>query len=132
MTEARIAELRALAEKASAGPWTHHEGDECQYLMAARTSQTLAWVEDRSQDSHPTQYRDDAAFIAAARTALPEALDAIDGLQYTADQRLADMQTAERKLDVAQDAIERVRALCTIPMMVSHDDILAALDGKSA
>jgi hypothetical protein len=103
MTPERIAELRALAESAVPGPWR-------------ATQYATVWsegAETRVADTVGSSHGD-ARFIAAARTALPEALD----------------------------AIERVRALLTRAYTAEdcngHEDevvdaaeLLAALEGKS-
>jgi hypothetical protein len=84
MTPARIAELRALCEAATAGPW--------------RVSMTGYSVKSNDDDA-PTiaiphgvsvltskqidRWLANAEFIAAARTALPDALDEIERLRAT-------------------------------------------------
>jgi hypothetical protein len=98
MTPERIAELRALAEQATPGPWQaiHGEGDKQGWISAPDATVCDMWTPNATAD-----------FIAAARTALPEALD----------------------------AIERVRALQVKwadwddPTLAS--ELLAALEGKS-
>jgi hypothetical protein len=98
MDASRIAELRALAEKATPGPWIVIDDAGLGHGPADAVN-AFDW------DAVDTP---DAAFIAAARTALPEALD----------------------------AIERVRALCAewYPLVGAGRNaaigILAALEGK--
>jgi len=76
MTPDRIAELRALAEAATPGPWM------------ARSMMNVVTVDPVDGISHydiaecewgpNMQKQANAGYIAAARTALPEALDAIE------------------------------------------------------
>lgn len=87
MTTERIAELRALAEAATPGPWEIIKFDGpmseetiCRTKDAAPYEQ-MVWREGSDYDDygqHPSD--EDAAFIAAARTALPEALNEIERL----------------------------------------------------
>lgn len=67
MTPERIAELRALAEKATPGPWKFSGAD----------ARTQGWVSS-DNDTICDLWSPNGEFIAAARTALPEALDAIE------------------------------------------------------
>jgi len=79
MTPERIAELRALTEKATPGPWTLSGKPHPPLGGEEWTCEPGVWREGSDYDdygSHPDE--DDAAFIVAARTALPEALDAIE------------------------------------------------------
>lgn len=78
MTPERIAELRALAEAATPGPWLpdmnrrpHGVGND----YATLVTQGDALVCDTWNQPFSNA---DGRFIAAARTALPEALDAIE------------------------------------------------------
>ncbi len=72
MTPERIAELRALAEQATPGPWR---------FSGTSDLTPKGWIstpQDDICDLTGAGAPHDAAFIAAARTALPEALDAIE------------------------------------------------------
>lgn len=78
MTPARIAELRALADAATPGPW-----DGTDYSVSGQTdgrSQFVAAVSCEVYDSNP-RYAQDSAFIASARTAVPELLDEVERLR---------------------------------------------------
>jgi hypothetical protein len=82
MTPERIAELRALAAAATPGPWTYQER-ESNGLRTTRwvRGNNSEWVADLPGAIHLQRDKEqDAAFIAAARTALPEALDEIERL----------------------------------------------------
>ena len=89
MTDQRIAELRALSEKATPGPWRDQKQCDGAYMHIG-SEQGGDWVASISLPSGPYyehkegRYTEDqqveinAAFIAAARTALPELLDALE------------------------------------------------------
>jgi len=78
MTDDRIKQLRALCEAATDGPWD-----------SARDG-VWRWYGDNSEcvAGHLTNpMAPDAAFIAAARTALPEALDDVERLRAQVDEQ---------------------------------------------
>lgn len=82
-TPAYIAELRALAEKATPGPWRQHLVDDTTVIDEAgnTVAQTFpdGGLDDDVDFATDTEQREhDAAFIATARTALPAALDEIE------------------------------------------------------
>ena len=89
MTPERIAELRALAAAATPGPWLDdsyrvHVGDpyakDGPYYVIA----DLKHRDEPSDDGFAGTVYGNRAFIAAARTALPEALDAIERVRKLA------------------------------------------------
>ena len=100
MTDDEIKQARALCEAATLGPWSETESgntideDRFSYVMDANgmSVSRMAWH---------GQGKRNAAFIAAARTLLPKALDEIERLKayskMLADDRL-------RACDVAEDA----------------------------
>jgi hypothetical protein len=96
MTPERIAELRALCKAATPEPWKN----------AFRSSQ-VPDGEGRPPFDIFVGDEDDVAFIAAARTALPEALDRIEFLQTL----LAEGKGYVLDAIKAKAAIERVRNL---------------------
>lgn len=70
ITDAEIAELRRLCEKATAGPWyTDHEGGPLRMYPDYRSGCSLP-LTDNNKD-----------FIAASRTALPRLLDELVALR---------------------------------------------------
>lgn len=85
ITPERIAELKALCEKAQDGPWEaglERLGDpdkrkiwQCSLQVASTSS---IWTAREAQEAN-------AAFIAAARTALPELLEAYEALLLEKD-----------------------------------------------
>lgn len=97
MTAERIAELRALAEKATPGPWhwrsTYDDG-EWPHLLGAKFENgvQVRVLEASDVDGCVDLLVDgyDSAFIAAARTALPEALDEVERLGRIID-RIEDL-----------------------------------------
>jgi hypothetical protein len=165
MTPERIAELRALAEAATPGPWAYfdtgdkggpgwvlgtiydtrekdmvwHTGRVEPDIYNEETTEfvQVADIMDRiAHDSDDGHARiQDAAFIAAARTALPEALDSIEALWEMVERAEDVTVRIDAKLSEANRAIERVRALQVKwadwddPTLAS--ELLAALEGKS-
>ena len=71
MTDERLAELRALSDKATPGPWFFDDEDGHIYTGGDFAVLNYATTRLESPD-------DDAPFIAASRTAIPELLDAIE------------------------------------------------------
>ena len=81
-----ISALRALAEKATPGPWRQHLVDDTTVIDEAgnTVAQTFpdGGLDDDVDFATDTEQREhDAAFIATARTALPAALDEIERLR---------------------------------------------------
>lgn len=109
MTPERRAELRALCDAATAGPWTMDEeffslwSDSL--LLAATESSGLTFTDDKAN----------ARFIAAARTELPTALDALDA----ADRTLAELR------GLCGEASMRIWESCA-PQIEAGDDYLRA------
>ena len=133
MTPARIAELRALADAATPRPWIVH--------VDSTSEPTVAYEEVTSADGRDTRTtvvaRDttpaDGRFIIAARSAIPELLDAID----EAGRLVAYHRERDLKFE---NAIERVRHLAkpfvggsevSDPYCAAMEDVLAALEGKT-
>lgn len=79
MTRERIQELRALAAAASPGPWSADKPVKGDTDLEAEAVVRGLYGYD------PAMHGYDAAFIAAARNALPEALDALDRVLVIAD-----------------------------------------------
>ena len=95
MTDERINELRALCDAASPGPWRAYSCDDLpRSACAIRSAEFDAQrdgdgdvVRDTNRDEcHHMMTRADAELIAAARTALPEALDEIERLRADVDE----------------------------------------------
>lgn len=85
MTKERIAELRALCERATPGPYrierVDHEPDEITYeVSAGKEFFHVVFRESECADVGVCA-KEQAELYAEARTALPEALDAIEALQ---------------------------------------------------
>jgi predicted phage gp36 major capsid-like protein len=103
VTPERIAKLRALCEAATPGPWERLDLDGA---PTPRVGYRI--VSGGIERSHiAAESRKDAALIAAARSALPEALAEIERLTKERDEAIR-----ERQLDNDQDAaeIERLTA----------------------
>lgn len=86
MTPERIAELRAIIDAATPGPW---DFDTSGVTLPDGTY--LAWGEMYEVPEYNMRFlsarfkETDANFVAAARTALPEALDAIQRVRELAE-----------------------------------------------
>lgn len=98
MTPERRAEIRALADAASEGPWWNDEWYCCKPPAPECPQRGLAFTRGVMREGGDgTDFyvgvaggpHADAAFIAAARSAVPELLDEIDRLR-AGIQRLAD------------------------------------------
>lgn len=78
MTDARINELLALCERASKGPWTDASG-KGSAVVRSEAEGCAIYINVRSVEvpEAVARWQADAAFIAASRTALPEALEEI-------------------------------------------------------
>jgi hypothetical protein len=71
VTDEKTKRLRALCEAATPGPWTHdYDGEQGYAVRGPSDGQTVC-----------IGYEEDAAFIAAARTALPEVIDELERLR---------------------------------------------------
>lgn len=86
MTPARLAHLRALCDAATPGPWAVYdrtpediERPGIDGVYAEPQGKYSGRIVETDFGCYPP-YKRDAAFIAAARTALPEALDEIERL----------------------------------------------------
>lgn len=99
-------QLRALADKATPGPWEwhhqEHKGTIHPTFLEGRTEDD--WV--LSLDDAFTPSRATLDFIAAARTALPQLLDQLDA----AERRIRDLtQEVRDERGAALDQMEQVR-----------------------
>ena len=113
LSKERRAELRALAEKATKGPWPlHTTGDFKRIIIAPHGN---SWGTDvgevYSDDADYVEAEATAAFIAASRQALPDAL--------------ADIEELEAKLAEAVKALEEMLRQGVTPRQ--HNYILAVL-----
>ena len=87
MNQARIDELRALCKDATSGPW-HYDGmhneiktQDYHSVVNETFGRNCPGDNELEVDEFGHCYFADFAFIAAARSALPEALDEIERLQ---------------------------------------------------
>lgn len=121
--------LRELADRATPGPWEVNVGDldgdiTVHHNQGVRAS--VAWF-----GMAPAPYsREDAAFIAAARTALPALLDENTALQARATRAEAERdewrQTAQEErgatLDLLEVVKERDRRIEAVRGLMNHHD----------
>ena len=154
MTPEEIAADRAVIDTATDGPWGwRHFGDDARYSCRVVSYQVDPWAvvaDDIETDA-------DAAFIAAARTGWPRALDALEAAQEgNARLREALDEAIRHKVELddlrewvagrclhyearakkAEAAIARVRALCEYVDMLDASEYdagrMAALDAVLA
>ena len=92
LSDERISEIRARVDVATAGPW--HLAIYCD---ERGEDERFANIESDNQDIAYQSLNDDAAFIAAARTDVPDLLDA-----------LAASQTRVAELEAALEILERM------------------------
>jgi len=121
MTNDRIKELRALCEAATPGPWvvTRHNW-ECGSInwLAANDRDVdgnfYAHIQDGAggdPGERNPRAKQDAAFIAAARTALPEALDEVErlrGYNEHADWRIGQLEDERDDARLERDEARRL------------------------
>lgn len=141
------ATLRALAEAATKGPW------EAYTVPQTRTEAPYIAVEVGETEVRIARFEGghyDAAFIAAARTAVPALLDEVERLraevdvEYGAaqmaagdrDEALGNLTRCEAERDDLAAQVERVRALAdswasssSFDVRLAAKDILGALIG---
>lgn len=106
MTPDERAALRALAESASDAPWSAHGG------LVIRGEEPEQWWVTNAEYGTPEQCGADAAFIAAARDAVPALLGALDAADQAIRATGDLFDAACRDADDARAALDRVRALC--------------------
>lgn len=81
-TKERIAELRALCDGATEGPWEHVFNEDESWETVRCADSLVAKVDSEYSFEQDAK---DAQFIAAARTALPELLDEVERLKNSPD-----------------------------------------------
>ncbi len=130
MTPARIAELRKLCEEATPGPWRHkapahitHDG------TATMLAGTIAICTD---PVHPSAKRD-AAFIAAARTALPELIAEVERLREELNvsfkAQIDQMRFGERRVQESQRLLDEWQGVAaTLPRLRLAERVAEAVD----
>jgi len=90
MTADEVRALLALAEKATPGPWEKHGPNEYHRCAVVAETDDGFGAHVALCDKVPSSdryYEANAAFIAAAREALPAALDALDAAERERDRR---------------------------------------------
>jgi hypothetical protein len=102
--KAKIEELRALAEKATPGPWTVEVGLDADDVRARPSLNCSIATAQRCEE-------DDARFIAAAREALPALLDEVERLE----RRLGAMEASHAAvLRLSEDAARTANAALSL------------------
>ena len=110
LTPAEISALRALAEKATPGPWRQHLVDDTTVVDRFGEEIAQTFPEGGNNDdvdfaTNTEQREDDAAFIAAARDALPRALDTLEAQAKTIAERDAEIALLEAKTAELRQAL---------------------------
>jgi hypothetical protein len=117
MTPERIAELRALAESAVPGPW--EVGEDSSWDDVVSRGGFIAYGA-----------RSNAPFIAAARTALPEALKEIEILRLAMKNAAREIRRRYQDLSPVSAGDAHDRWLSDADGNEIADELLAALEGK--
>lgn len=79
MTNERLAELRALCERATPGPWSFERiaHDDGYFSYEYNANGAFVAFYERDHDS-PTKAKFNSDFVSAARTALPELIEELE------------------------------------------------------
>lgn len=90
MTDEQLAELEALAEKATEGPWVWYNDDNM-YGEGGPRKENRFWPEAiiQTDSGYYGPNEKDRAFIAAARTAVPALIAEVERLRAVAAERAA-------------------------------------------
>lgn len=140
--------LRELAENATPGPWESLRdtawGDEYPSLSIQRVGES--WDSDPAHPCCEPLEEADAAFIAAAREALPQLLDQLDAAeqrirdltQEVGDERAACLDQMEQvrirdaRIKAVEDVLDRWELApdAQRPFRVTAKSIRRALDGE--
>jgi len=112
MTDDEIKRLRRLCEVATPGPWAQDTGTLCNKVADAYGRLLLRVHEDHERYPH------DAAFIAAAREALPKLLDEVEAWKTRCGEFEAAADRASQRADGWQqeamelhEEVERLKGL---------------------
>ena len=113
LTPARRAELARLCEAATPGPWYQAEHNPEQ-VLGEHGFITAVACSTPSIDARSMRQRasDQAAFIAASRTALPEALAEVDRLTARWEALKVWARDCDLSVDVDDMTIEMTRLEC--------------------
>lgn len=101
MTEQRLAELEALANEATPEPWIW-DGDECELRSPASIQAVLDGEWWNTGDAGVSVLPKNIAFIAAARTAVPELIAEVRRLRVGLESARATIQSMLNDLRVLQ------------------------------
>lgn len=131
MTTERLAAIRARAEAATEGPWEACEGGEPSIWSPSRIvignyTQRDEWESAAWEDGSP----EDRAFIAAARTDVPDLLDHIETLTSEVERLRGALDAADRQIEArtGTTAGERLFRARAEEVEAERDDARAALD----
>jgi hypothetical protein len=129
LSDQRLAEIRELCDKATAGPWTYiynQMGDGVYQVDQEGSVQTpIVYEENVSSDLLYDNYM----FIAASRTIVPELLDEVWHLR--AELRRSEAKSTERlgRAVIAEERLAQSVALADFERVVGeHNSLLADLD----
>ena len=107
MTPAERARLAALAAAATPGPWRADDQDHRTEVVSVNGA-VVADLRDHTQG-------DDAALIAASRTAVPELLAALDDAEAERDRLRKRVKLAEAWLEADDERVLRHSKFCAWP-----------------
>lgn len=100
MTPEQIAELKELCQKATPGPWDIDEGDGTIYFFDEHSNAIPIYEENR---------KNNITICAAARTALPELIAALEELDKRLDKSLDDFLAQKKYAHELESRIERLQ-----------------------
>jgi hypothetical protein len=106
MTDERKAELRGLCERATEGPWIYDDGglDNHGVFQKVDCDPVCMMGDDGEYNLRKTS-KNDALFIAAARTALPELLDDNDAKDREIARLTAELAAEKKRADDSEKCI---------------------------
>lgn len=135
LTPAELPALRALYEKATPGPWKQHLVDDTCVIdhhgnTVAETFPDGGKDDDIDYNTNAEQKELDAAFIAAARDALPRALDTIEAQAAGLAERDAEIARLREALTPFTTLSDRTVAMCVVCGTIG--DSLMMLDFRRA
>lgn len=121
MTPERIKELRTICDAATPGPWSVSFGEDEIGSMVYGLEEVEEFTSRDSLDFQ--QVNADWSFIAASRTALPEALDEIERLQARVEELDALLRTGDEihaaQCEEMNSSIDRLK-LIACPLQVTR------------
>lgn len=149
MTNEQLAEIKARANAATAGPWTQMNGvniftdlgatnkngvtaDRNDGWCIADTSEGLTFVDGELVEMESNEQWDNAKFIAHARQDIPNLIAEVERLQGALDYKRGLIGWYRHKAEQFAEKTERLQAkLSTYESLAQENDYYAILDEMS-